>query len=369
MLLRPFSDATADYERWLASYTPLVAADLARKHEQMRADAFQFLRATFYRWASWWPRRCAELSTRAVVPSVGDLHVQNFGTWRDAEGRLAWGVNDFDEARPLPWPQDLVRLATSAHLAAERGTLAGDPQAVADALLGGYRDAVTAGGMPYVLAEQHSALHDMWDAQRPDAAAFWAKLDALPPLAEGDDVPAGARRALEESLPARGLTPRVARRVAGLGSLGRTRLVAIVQWQGGRVAREVKAIAPSAVLWAAGCPPRSADVCVRAVVEGAVRCTDPFYLARRRWMIRRLAPDMRRFDLTDLRRRHDERHLLHAMGWETANVHLGGAAPKQLAVELRATEHALGSRWLPQAVERMTEAVRDDFAAWGAAPA
>jgi len=36
------------------------------------------------------------------VLAVGDLHVENFGTWRDAEGRLIWGVNDFDEAWRLP---------------------------------------------------------------------------------------------------------------------------------------------------------------------------------------------------------------------------------------------------------------------------
>src|SRR5260370_32652719 len=47
------------------------------------------------------------------VLAVGDLHVENFGTWRDAEGRLTWGVNDFDEAYPLPYTIDLARLATS----------------------------------------------------------------------------------------------------------------------------------------------------------------------------------------------------------------------------------------------------------------
>ena len=49
--------------------------------------------------------------------AVGDLHVENFGTWRDVEGRLIWGINDFDEAWRLPYTNDLVRLATSALLA------------------------------------------------------------------------------------------------------------------------------------------------------------------------------------------------------------------------------------------------------------
>ncbi len=361
-------DATADYETWLGRYTPLIAADLVHKHALMRESPFVFLRATFYRWASWWPRRCPELAALRRVSSVGDLHVENFGTWRDAEGRLAWGVNDFDEAAPLAWPHDLVRLTASAHLAAEHEALASDPRAAADAVLGGYRDALAAGGMPYVLAEQHSGLRAMWQAQRPDAEAFWAKLDALPAVAADDRPPPGACRALDASLPARGLRARVSRRVAGVGSLGRTRLVAVAQWQGGRIAREVKAVAPSAVAWAAGSAPRAADVRIRETVEGAVRCVDPFYRARRRWIVRRLAPDMRRFDLAELPRRRDERHLLHAMGWETANVHLGGTAPRVLAEQLRAADHALGAHWLADSAEHMLEAVRADWAAWRVAP-
>ena len=54
------------------------------------------------------------------VLSVGDLHLENFGTWRDADGRLAWGVNDFDEAAVMPYVLDLVRLATSIQLAPDR---------------------------------------------------------------------------------------------------------------------------------------------------------------------------------------------------------------------------------------------------------
>ena len=51
--------------------------------------------------------------------AVGDLHVENFGTWRNVEGRPVWGINDFDEACEQAWISDLVRLATSAMLAKE----------------------------------------------------------------------------------------------------------------------------------------------------------------------------------------------------------------------------------------------------------
>src|SRR5258708_4405293 len=109
-------EATRRYEAWLAQQTTPVPDDLDYKHRQMSAGAFPFLRATFYRWAQVWPQVCPELMTAPVVLAVGDVHVENFGTWRDLEGRLIWGVNDFDETYPLPYTNDLVRLAVSAGL-------------------------------------------------------------------------------------------------------------------------------------------------------------------------------------------------------------------------------------------------------------
>ena len=63
----------------------------------MKEGPFPFLRATFYRWAQTWPEVSPETFAAPVALAVGDLHVENFGTWRDVEGRLIWGVNDFDE--------------------------------------------------------------------------------------------------------------------------------------------------------------------------------------------------------------------------------------------------------------------------------
>ena len=80
---------------------------------------FQFLRGTYWRWAETIhePKVCPELEGAPQVLCVGDIHVENFGTWRDADGRLIWGVNDFDEAAVMPYLHDIVRLATSAVLA------------------------------------------------------------------------------------------------------------------------------------------------------------------------------------------------------------------------------------------------------------
>src|SRR5882762_5781868 len=101
--------ATRSYERWLATRATIVKADLGAKHAAMAEAPFPLLRATFYRWMQLWQEHAGNLDAAPKVLAVGDLHVENFGTWRDAEGRLIWGINDFDEAHPLPFTIDLVR--------------------------------------------------------------------------------------------------------------------------------------------------------------------------------------------------------------------------------------------------------------------
>jgi len=96
-------DRTRAFEAWLARETTLVSGDIAYKHREMRRDAFRFLRGTYYRWAEIWPEVCPSLQGAPTVLSVGDLHLENFGSWRDSEGRLAWGINDFDDAALLPY--------------------------------------------------------------------------------------------------------------------------------------------------------------------------------------------------------------------------------------------------------------------------
>ncbi len=95
---------------------------LEKKHARMAEGAFPFLRATFYRWVEQWPGVCPQLARRDedVVLAVGDLHVENFGVWRDSRERHVWGVNDFDDACELPFTSDFVWLAASVGLAAEQ---------------------------------------------------------------------------------------------------------------------------------------------------------------------------------------------------------------------------------------------------------
>src|ERR1019366_7761283 len=138
--------ATASYEGWMRSCTNVLHSDLRSKHEQMKESPFGFLRGTFYRWAQLWPSMCSELCGAPKVLAVGDLHVNSFGTWRDDEGRLCWGVDDFDEAYPLPYTSDLVRLATSMKIVADVGGLNVKPKEGCDAILEGYPKSLKEGG-------------------------------------------------------------------------------------------------------------------------------------------------------------------------------------------------------------------------------
>jgi hypothetical protein len=75
-----------------------------------------------------------------------------------------------------------------------------------------------------------------------------------------------------------------------MGSLGQQRFVAIGSWEGGHIAREAKAILPSACVWLQGHIGRSQSYYEKAI-QSAVRSHDPFQKIRGTWLIRRLSPE------------------------------------------------------------------------------
>jgi len=67
--------ATAEFEKWASRHVHMVQSDVKLKHQNMARAAFPFFRATFYRWAQWWPIICPQLARAPQVLAVGDLHV------------------------------------------------------------------------------------------------------------------------------------------------------------------------------------------------------------------------------------------------------------------------------------------------------
>jgi hypothetical protein len=355
-----FIEATGDYESWLAGHLTILGDDLREKHRRMSEGLFPFLRATFYRWMQLWPIRCPELALAPPVLAVGDIHMENYGTWRDREGRLAWGVNDFDEADPLPYTLDLVRLAASMLAAQHDRRIRVKPRLACRAIVRGYHEWLIRGGRPFVLIDKPKWLWTLAQQQARGAITFWRRL-MRNPLCHDLPFPE-ARRLLEDRLPEPNLAYEVRLRRAGLGSLGRPRYVALMQWRGGTVAREVKAMAPSAVCWADKNAPTGEGAFAKLMAQ-AVRSPDENFKVQNGWVARRLAPDFIKIEMSVLPRRNLLR-LLRAMGRELANIHLASRAAIPTVLDDLQKRDRHDAAWLLSAAEGMTELLEHDWKQW-----
>ncbi len=348
--------STRNFESWIGGQTKLMAGDLRHKHQCMALDPFSFLRATYYRWAQLAAAADSRISQAPVVLAVGDLHLENFGTWRDSLGRLAWGINDFDEAYPLPCTYDLIRLAGSARLLIEQDHLRISFKSACRAIVDGYREGIAAGGRPFVIGEEHRWFKPILQSPQRDPGAFWDKLRALPPARSR--MPAEARAALQEMLPETSSRCSVRHRIAGLGNLGKPRFTSVTDWQGGPLAREVKALTLSAAAWAQS---KSDGPYYSEILRGSVRSADPFLKVHANWIVRRLSPDCRRLELAALGAVQDKLWLLHAMGFETANVHLGTS---QVRAKIKKFAADFSSGAIRKAAVQMTDLLMKDFRRW-----
>lgn len=88
---------------------------LAMKYSALRANPFSFLRGTCHLFYD----RLAESGFDTAAPAVwccGDLHLENFGSYKGDNRLVYFDINDFDEAALAPATWELVRLAASIHV-------------------------------------------------------------------------------------------------------------------------------------------------------------------------------------------------------------------------------------------------------------
>lgn len=241
--------------RW---HRPLVSAalepDLARKIEKLTANPFSFFRATYFLFAAALPQ--FDLFLRDAGPIVGDIHTENFGTFRSVTGQIVYDVNDFDETTESAYEYDIRRLAVSLMLAArENGHRLGDGINCAEAAVRGWIEALSL--WRHFNRRQFERMPDppelrqlLADAKEVSRAEFLQKIaaEAAPGLfvfRRGADYPPApdaeretAIRALPFFLkhclapakadPRRYRFQDVARRIAGAGSLGRHRYAVLL---------------------------------------------------------------------------------------------------------------------------------------------
>ncbi len=100
---------------------------LRRKFELLRRDPFAFFRGTCHLYYATLPRD-ATLAAAPAVLACGDLHLENFGTFKGDNRLVYFDLNDFDEAALAPCTLELTRFAASVQIAAAHLKLA-PPQA------------------------------------------------------------------------------------------------------------------------------------------------------------------------------------------------------------------------------------------------
>jgi hypothetical protein len=365
-----FTGSTEGYETWLAGKLEdlggLDTEALALKHEKMRGEfAHPFLRATFYRWAERWQDREKDAP---VVLSVGDVHVENFGTWAGPNKELVWGINDADEACRLPWVSDVGRLAVSMRFALEETAITGVSQGAAlVALLAGYAEGMSREAAPkgMTVTPDHT-LHGLLKKHvlSKDPAKFWEKQEKKTVAAE--KMPASAsevlQRAMPMGVPAGGFFMPDPEDPPGTGSLGKRRFYLRSVSEAPPVMMEVKPAVPSALVWATG---GVATGATRELLECNYRIADPMQQLDAGWIVRGISPLARKLDFADLQKdgtsEKDWLALCNCMGSELAGVHRSGGDASLPAAVL----DDLGKRgpegvWLMTLVQQEEEALKED---------
>jgi uncharacterized protein (DUF2252 family) len=242
---------------------------LAMKYEKMTQSPFIFLRGTCHLFYDALP--ASSLFRDAPLAwCCGDLHFENFGSYK-ADNRLVYfDINDYDEAALAPVTWDMIRLLTSIQCGADAlNASRSEALAVSQSCLDAYRTALINGKPLWVERETsgglvNALLTTLHERKRSD---FLDKrstrkgcrrsliLDGLKALAASDAQKKVVTEFMED-FASKQPSPKfyevldVGRRIAGTGSLGVERFVVLVEGKGspdGNYLLDIKEAKPSAL--------------------------------------------------------------------------------------------------------------------------
>jgi uncharacterized protein (DUF2252 family) len=224
---------------------------LLLKYRAMRASPFVFLRGTCHLFYARLPRS-GVFKTAPPVWVCGDLHLENFGSYK-GDNRLAYfDVNDFDESALAPASWDLVRLLTSLRVGADvLGVSDAKARGLCQMFLDVYSSELTLGKAYWVERDTaqglvRELLDGLRDRQRADLlqARTTVKRGRRQLRTDGKKaLPATEQQrasvtefmqafAKSQTHPEFYSVLDVARRIAGTGSLGVDRFAILVQGKG-----------------------------------------------------------------------------------------------------------------------------------------
>ena len=127
-------------------------AILQLKYSQMSKDIFSFFRGTCHLFYQDWPQGSNFLLNTAPISYLcGDLHLQNFGTYKGDNRLTYFDINDFDEAALGPCTWDVARCLCSLLLVtASLGIDKSQTQLLAEHFLNAYTRALADGKARWV---------------------------------------------------------------------------------------------------------------------------------------------------------------------------------------------------------------------------
>ncbi len=226
---------------------------LAMKYGAMASDPFAFFRGTCHLFYEDWPQHSSLDATPAAWIS-GDLHLQNFGSYKGDNRLTYFDINDFDEAAKAPAAWDLARILASLWTARKGFHLdKGQAESLSQIFLDAYTvelglgkarwlERATAKGMIRDLLKslkKRSRLDFIKERTEPGGGRL--RIDGKRTLVADGDSQAKVRAILAEVEKVHEKVPEkanffkvldVARRIAGVGSLGLERYTILVDGRG-----------------------------------------------------------------------------------------------------------------------------------------
>jgi uncharacterized protein (DUF2252 family) len=339
-------DISTRIERFNAGREP---ERLALKYRAMSKSAFAFFRGSAHLfWEDLGARRRA-LPNSPLVWVCGDLHLENFGSFQGNNGLSYFDLNDFDEAVLAPACWEVSRFVACVFVAAPSlGLSRAEANDLVKVFLSAYQAALADGKARWIeRATATGMVRTLLDrvggrkrAMLIDSRTNWEngerriRIDGQHALSATDGQRQEVKRWLDKfarSQPDPGFFKilDVARRVAGVGSLGLDRYVVLVRGDGGRDGNallDAKQEAPSCLArfervrqppWKSE-PDRVVSIQQRMQAI-APAMLDAVRIGRGGYVLRELQPTSDRLSLEDAR--GNSRHLrsaAKAMGRVTA---------------------------------------------------
>ncbi|PCE23300.1 hypothetical protein BWP39_26865 [Paraburkholderia acidicola] len=224
---------------------------LAMKYKLMRTSPFVFLRGTCHLFYARLPAGSV-LDTSPTVWICGDMHLENFGSYKGDNGLIYFDINDFDEACLAPSLFELIRLLTSVLVgASDLNVSRAEALALCHTAIDAYASALTVGKARWIEEETSTGMvRDLFDALHARTRVDYLnrrcdvkgkrrvlRIDGKKALPV-DDSTREKVTAFMDDFASHLETPGfyrvldVARRIAGTGSLGVDRYVMLVEGKG-----------------------------------------------------------------------------------------------------------------------------------------